>query len=1116
MANFDFLKNTQEFNMFSEACIEAEKSIGTSPVLCALGVRKSAELAIKWLYSVDKNLKTPFKDNVSALLYNPSFSESIDDDIFGKLKFIIKLGNFAAHTNKSVTYKEATIALSNLFDFVSFIEYCYGTNYIEREFDEELLPNETNAVLAKADYDKLKDELDKKAEESEKLLSNLKLLQEELALVKEANTSARDFVSGHKTEAATRKHYIDVDIKAAGWVFKKDCREEVPVVGMPNGSGDGAVDYVLYGDNGKPLAVIEAKNTSVDPKVGRQQAKLYANCLEQMTGQRPLIFYTNGYNTWFWDDTNYPERKVFSVFTKEELQLIINRRETRRQLDQIAINPEITDRHYQKSAIMRVCEEFSKGRRMALLVMATGTGKTRTAVSLVDVLMSNGWVKNVLFLADRRELVKQAKRAFNKHMPNLSTCNLMERGEDKPTDRAIFSTYPTIMNAINEEKNEDGKKLFTPAHFDLIIIDEAHRSIFKKYRAIFEYFDALLVGLTATPKDEVERNTYDFFCLEDHMPTFAYEYNTAVSEKHLVDYHCIEKLFQVPTEGIHYDELNADEQLRLEEVFEEGEDVPDFISGDAINSQYFNIDTNRKVITDLMQKGLKVEGGDKLGKTIIFAKNHPHAQFIEKQFNELYPQYKGEFARVIDNYEKYSDDLLESFKVKDKYPQIAISVDMLDTGIDVPEVVNLVFFKRVLSKTKFWQMFGRGTRLCEDLFGPGEDKEAFYIFDYLGNFEFFRQSPKGKEADEVESLAERCFKLKVRIIKELQEMKYQTTELIPFRNALIEEVVSQIKDLNREQFQVKQKLSFVEKYDNQAAFICLGTIETEELLSNIAHLVPAKTEDENARRFDVLMYKLELAFVVGDAGTQNSVINKIKHIASILEKKATIPQVRAAAGILERVQKTTFWQTATLPDMDFIRIEMRELIQYLKKEMKAKIINVTDSVLFEKEGERFTEETNFETYYQRANRYISENESHIAIHKLKNNILLTDSDWFELERILWSEVGTKEEYDKTVETGVSLGKFVRGITGLSQEVVLDAFSEFLDEAAFNEQQIFFVRNIVDYIADRGTLELEELRDNEYISGGGDLLVLFEDNDDALTGIISTVQSINSKALKLAS
>jgi len=707
VTNFEFLQSKGEFAAFASACMEAEKSIATSPSLCALGCRKSAELAVKWLYSADKSLKLPYNDNISALIYNPTFADGIDDKMMGKLKYIIKLGNFSAHTSKNVAYREAVLALGNLFDFIQFVDYCYGTDYTEKTFDETLVPAESGAQVSKATFDKLKNDLNSKDKEREKLLDEVKKLQSEMAAIKAVNIETRTFTPQTSTEAETRSRIIDIDIKSMGWTMDgihADCLVEVPVVGMPTNSGDGRVDYVLYGDNGKPLAVVEAKRTTRSPKEGKQQAKLYADCLERAFDQRPLIFYTNGYDTWLWDDMNYPERQVFSVFSKEDLQRIINRREARKPFEKLGIKDEITDRTYQKIAIQNVCNSFFANRRKALLVMATGTGKTRTVVSLVDVLANHRWVTNVLFLADRKELVKQAKQAFNRHLPNLSTCNLLKHEKDeKPTDRAIFSTYPTIMNAINEERTEDDKKLFTPGHFDLIIIDEAHRSIFNKYRAIFSYFDALVVGLTATPKADVEKNTYEFFDLETHMPTYAYEYETGVSEKYLCDYHCIEKLFKIPTEGIVRDKLSEDEQQEIDDVFEEGEEIPDFISGEDVNKIFFNINTCRQVLAEVMQKGLKVEGGDKLGKTIVFAKNHDHAVFLEEQFNILYPQYRGAFARVIDyKSEERSESLIDDFKQKDKYPQIAISVDMLDTGIDVPEILNLVYFKRVMSKTKFW------------------------------------------------------------------------------------------------------------------------------------------------------------------------------------------------------------------------------------------------------------------------------------------------------------------------------------------------------------------------------------------------------------------------------
>ena len=925
MTNFDFLKQERQFATFADACIEAEKSISVSPALSALGVRKSAELAVKWLYSVDDTLKMPYKDNFSALVYNSSFTDSIDDKILNRLRFIIKLGNFSAHTNKQVTYKEAVLALANLFEFIQFVDYCYGENFEERTFDESLLAADKNQSVSSKEWETLKNEISQKTKERETMTAEMANLKAELAELRKKNEAAHEFAvsaAAAKTEEETRRTIIDIDIKEMGWTLGVDCIAEAQVIGMPSDSGEGRADYVLYGDNRKPLAVVEAKRTSVSAEVGREQARLYADCLEQMTGQRPLIFYTNGYDTWFWDDTNYAPRKVYSVFAKRDMEHIVNRRGQKKPFRKLNINEEITNRAYQKIAVQRACEEYGKNKRKVLWVMATGSGKTRTVISLVDVLLAHNYITNILFLADRIELVRQAKRAFTKHMPNLSTCNLLERGDDKPTDRAIFSTYPTIMNAIDDMKTADGQKLFTPAHFDLIIIDEAHRSIFKKYRAIFDYFDAMLIGLTATPKTDVDHNTYDFFDLENDMPTFAYEYEQALQDGYLVNYHCIEKLYSVPTEGISYDKLSPEDKERYEDAFAEDDTMPEFIPSSEMDRVYFNADTTQRVLTEVMQKGLKVEGGDKLGKTIIFARNHNHAEFIKKQFDILYPQYKGHFARVIDNYEKYRKKILEDFENKDKFPQIAISVDMLDTGIDVPEVLNLVFYKPVFSKAKFWQMFGRGTRLCEDLFGPGEDKKEFYIFDYMGNFAFFANNPKGKESDGVTSLSELTFALKVNLMKELQAMEYQEPDLIEYRKELVSEAVSAISSLNRLQFQVRQNLESVEKFSEKKAFECLEVVTSEELLS-LAPLIPAVNEDESAKRLDVIMYRMMLFKARHDNKSYDRYTKNIRRIAIRLEQKATIPDVMKAKDTLAAVKTEEFWQTADIIKIDGIRKTLR-------------------------------------------------------------------------------------------------------------------------------------------------------------------------------------------------
>lgn len=1118
MTNFDFLKNETQFSAFSDACIEAEKSISVSPALCALGVRKSAELAVKWLYSVDSSLRMPYKDNFSALVYNQSFLDSIDEHILDRLKYIIKLGNFSAHTSTQVSYREATLALANLFDFVLFIDYCYGSAYEERLFDESLLAADNKQKISAAEFERLQKALDDQTKEREQMAEEMKQLRDSLEEMRKQNQEKRSYTANEKTEAETRRSIIDLDIKSMGWVFGKDCFEEVPVVGMPNPSGTGSVDYVLYGENNKPIAVVEAKRTTVDAEVGKQQAYECARCLNEMTGQMPFIFYTNGYTTWLWDYGNYAARKVYSVFSKKDLQRLLERRTLLKPFHQLNINPAITNRYYQKIAIQRICEDYANKKRKALLVMATGTGKTRTGISLVDVLQDHRWVTNILFLADRVELVRQAKKEFVKHMPNLSTCNLLERGEDKPTDRAIFSTYPTIMNAINDETTEDGQKLFTPGHFDLIIVDEAHRSIFKKYRAIFEYFDALLVGLTATPKDEVGHNTYEFFDLQDNMPTYAYEYEKARDEGFLVDYHCIEKLYQIPTQGLSYENLTPEQKEQYEDAFDEDDEAPDFISGSEIDTIYFNKDTTRRILSELMEKGLKVEGGDKLGKTIIFARRHSHAVFIEEQFNALFPQYGGEFARVIDNKVKYSAKLLEDFKDPTKMPQIAISVDMLDTGIDVPEVVNLVFYKQVFSKTKFWQMFGRGTRLCEDLFGPGQDKKEFYIFDYMGNFEFFAQNPQGKEASDTGSLAEKAFSLEVEIVRGLQGMDYQTDELRMLRRMLVYKLAMEIASLNREEFQVRQQLQYVDKYSKEESFQCLELTESERLISHVGNLIPQSEGDEYARRFDVLMLQIMVAKLGGDNDKYDRFANTVKRSASILQQKATIPEVYAAKDTLQKVSDDSFWTTATLPELEEIRKELRDLMHFLRREIKTKVINVTDAVIFEREGERFTQETNLESYYERAYRYVEENADEPALHKLKNNIPLDQDDWAALERIFWSEVGTEEEYNKATHTdeeaSMPLGKFVRSLTGLDAETARQAFSGFLDTGKYTEEQVFFVQCIVDYIAEYGTLEQQEMADDEF-AGGLSVVEVFGDNIVDFQRIMKIVADINANAMPMA-
>ena len=1108
-ANFLFLQSKHAFASFAGACLEAERSIAVSPATTAILSRRALELAVKWLYASDAELKVPYQDNLSSLIHERSFLDVIEPALFPQIKYVVKLGNVAAHTGSGIKREEAVLALHNLHQFVSWLDYCYADAYQETKFQEALLPTGDEQKVSRDELKMLANALGEKDQKLSDAVAENAALREELSKLRAKNTQEQDFNVDEMSEFATRKRYIDLDLRDAGWSFGQNCIEEHPVSGMPYGSGQGRVDYVLFGDNGRPLAVVEAKRTSKDAKVGQQQAKLYADCLEKEFQQRPVIFYTNGFDTYIWDDGQYPPRPVAGVYGKADLEWLVNRRTNKSPLQTIQIKETITNRYYQKEAIKAVCESFERGDRKALLVMATGSGKTRTVISLVDVLAKHGWVKNVLFLADRTALVSQAYKNFKQLLPNMSIYNLTD-GKDSPESRVVFSTYPTMMNTIDDTKTKEGQKLFTVGHFDLIVTDEAHRSLYKKYQAIFNYFDALLVGLTATPKADLDKNTYGIFDLETNVPTYAYELEQAVTDGYLVPYRTVESQFKFLGNGIHYDELSEEEKEQYEETFADDETVGDEISGDALNQWLFNADTMDKVLQLVMEKGLKVEGNDKLGKTIIFARNHNHAEAVVERFNKLYPHLKGDFCRVIDVKVNYVQDLIDKFSDKHKLPQIAVSVDMLDTGIDIPELVNLVFFKKVRSKAKFWQMIGRGTRLCEDLFGVGADKECFYIFDCCGNFEFFRITPNGVEAGLVEGLTEQLFKLKVDLIKELQHLDYQTEDYIAFRKQLLDEVMAAVSALNREHFAAKQALKQVEKYSQATAWQQLGSVDVQVIKEKLAPLVQSDEDDELAKRFDCVMLTIQLALLLNKKASraQKSVIKT----GEALAKLGTIPQVLAKKAYIEQVLTPDYWDSATVLDHEAVRQALRELIKFIEKQhTKVYYTNFTDEVLSLKENEPEYGASALENYRKKVNQYVRAHQDHIAIHKLKNNQPLTRQEFGVLEQLLWGELGTREDYKKEFgETPLTL--LVRQIIGLDQMAANEAFSAFLTDQNLDSLQIRFVKTIVDYIVKNGHMMDKSVLQEEPFKSLGSIAEVFQ-LEDAMK-VVQVIDGINKNAVEV--
>lgn len=1095
MSNFAFLQ--PEWPLFFEASSKAESLANTDARASCFYARRTLELAVAWMYANDSSLRRPYQDNLSAFIHEPTFKVTVGEALFTKARLIKDLGNLAVHSTRKVNDTDAINALRELFHFCYWLARTYGRKARPSPnltFSTALLPAAAVASPAPQSAEQLQkleaslkvrdDKLAASLRQQAALSDEIKKLQAEVAAAKKANSAEPD--THDYSEAETRKAFIDVLLKEAGWNLNPTVNFEVEVTGMPNNEGKGFVDYVLWGDDGKPLALIEAKRTTKSPSVGQQQAKLYADCLEQKYGQRPLIFYSNGYEHWLWDDKSYPPRPVQGFYKKDELELAIQRRSSRKSPAEVVIDSSIVERYYQTRAVRKVGHHFEIDRqRRALLVMATGSGKTRTVIALVKVLMESNWAKRVLFLADRVALVNQAVNAFKKHLPEAAPVNLVT---EKNTDGRVFvSTYPTMMGLIDDVVT--GQRRFGVGHFDLIVIDEAHRSVYQKYGAIFNYFDSLLVGLTATPKDEIDHNTYGLFGLEDGVPTDAYGLDEAVSDGHLVPPVAISVPLKFQREGIRYDDLSDEEKAQWDELeWDEEGNVPDEVNAEAMNKWLFNEDTVDKVLATLMVHGQKVAGGDRIGKTIIFAKNNDHADYIAKRFDANYPHYKGAFARVVTYKTEYAQSLIDDFSKPEMVPHIAISVDMLDTGIDVPEVVNLVFFKVVRSKTKFWQMIGRGTRLRPDLFGPGLDKKNFFIFDYCQNLEFFSQNPEFSEGKASEPLSTRLFKTRLELISELDasfiygQPKERDPEEFVVRESIAACLQQQVSAMNPDNFVVRPKRLYVERYSKLESWQQLTKDAKLELETQIANLpTEVVDDDEEAKRFDMLMLRTQLSVL--QAGTDfASLKERIQKIAGALEEQTAIPAIKAEMVLIEAVTGEDWWPGVTVPILEQVRKRLRILVKLIPKGQKKVVYTDFEDAIGELthiDLPQVPSGLNMTKFKEKARVFLRKHESHLALQRLHRNQPLTPVDLDELEKMLIQAGGSKELISEAKAQSQGLGLFIRTLVGLDKQAAMEAFSEFLQGGTATANQIEFINLIVEELTQNGVMEPRRLFESPF-------------------------------------
>ena len=1126
--NFAFLTN--EWAPMLETAQKAEQYALNEPTLSAILCRKAMEEMLTWLYDHDTSLALPSKDQfgLSDLLWERSFQNSWGAEFGRELNFIRKTGNDANHKSVKIPAKEALSCVKFLYRFTSNVVRTFSeTSQSYRAFDESLIPTSAPG-LSRKEVEKIRQEAEFKNIELQRRMAKLSTQAEELEQVKAqlAHYQQLSAANGPVTapavlsESETRKLYIDVLLRQAGWDVEAPNVQEFAVQAVDEATGTTRTlktDYVLWGDDGKPLAVIEAKRTTAAVERGRNQAKNYADALEATYGQRPIIFYTNGFETYLWDDAQYPPRKVYGFMSKEELVRLLVRKSQRKPLRQQKVNQSIANRYYQERAIRCVAERFeNQNQRWALLAMATGTGKTRVSAAIVDMLTKANWAKKILFLADRNALVTQSLGNYCSYLPSQTGIDLTKE-EDRGNARVVFSTYQTIINRIDSDYR-NGKRYYGIGHFDLIIIDEAHRSIYDKYGAIFEYFDALYLGLTATPKEETDRDTYALFHHKAGEPTDAYEYDTAVADGYLVPLKKVKLELRFPTQGIRYKDLSEEEKREWERNFYDpatGQIIPEIDPG-AINNWLFNKPTVDLVLNKLMELGQKVEGNEKLGKTIIFARSHRHAEFIYERFYALYPHLDRQFAQVIDNYDKDAEKAIDQFKIKSKYPQIAISVDMLDTGIDVPEIVNLVFFKPVYSSSKFWQMLGRGTRLCPDLFGPGLDKKDFYVFDVCGVFDFFDQNPAGVIPGRSVSLSEATFMARAEMIHLLQtqgnpDPESEDAQLV---KSLVSLLQKQVADLDHQAFEVGLHLRQIDHYSQRENWNPIREKDIQELTEHVAHLVYDEETHEMVKRFDLMMVRLQLT-VLRSERSQQGYVEKLQTVArELLQKSDTVPTIAQKKDTLRRVLDAEFWASTSSQGIEQVRIDLRELNKLLDISTGKGVFytNFEDELTAQPLTEGFTGKYgNHESHYAKLRKIIKDNANHLTIQRLHTNQPITAAELEELDRMLFAQSGlaTHDEF-KSVLGEKPLGVFIRSILGLDSNSAKNAFSSFLGNGPLSSVQITFINHLIEQFTRDGQIDPDMLFEQPFTrfheSGVAGVFPLHAER------ILEIVKDTNGKAL----
>jgi type I restriction enzyme R subunit len=1063
MSNFSFL--VHEFTSLQNESKKAESNIYEDPEVSAIYARKALENSLRFVYTIDEDLDETLlndsKTTLSNLLTNYEFKDIIPRELLDELHYIRKVGNLATHsTQKAITSKQSLYANKCLYKFQRWIVEVYSSyevvgEYVEQKLKPQIKENKEELTEKKIDEEKL-------LEENQALLKKLEALQTALNQkdkVEQKEKKQRVIKLKDIDEKTTRENLIDIELLEAGFdisSFKTGKDIEYKLI-LEDGSF-GYADYVLWDKDDTPLAVIEAKRASADITKGKHQATLYAKALKKKFQKDILVFVTNG-RVIEYSNEYYPFRQIHSFFPKEELIRALAKLKALKQTkpSTLEVNENITNRRYQKRVIHSVLKTYESMQTKALLVMATGSGKTRVGTSISDILIRSSWATRVLFLADRKELVKQARNSFDNFLHETSVNLVLEKDLD---NRLHFGTYETVHNLIRKGK-------YNSAFFDLIIVDEAHRTIYKKYKAIFEYFDSLILGLTATPADEIHRNTYEFFNTTNGEPTDTYTLSQAIDDGYLVNFKPYEIDLGIVKRGIKYEDLSDEEKEEFEDKFDEFEDVEDEqknIESKEINDRIFNKQTNEKVLEYLFNYGLKIEDGNKIGKTIIFAKNQKHAKYIKEVFDLKYPKHK-DYAEIIHSEISHVDSLIDNFKIPNRNPQIAISVDMLDTGIDVPEVLNLVFFKPIKSKIKFWQMIGRGTRLCPNLFGEGQDKEYFNIFDFCENFTFFDIKSEGIKSQANKSLKERLFLKRVKLIMSLEKGN--------FKEELIKIVKTQIDDINPKEYYVKKHKHLIEELQNTSLEYISDEVFTK--LKTISEYIEDYNDFE-VQRFQMLVLNAQESLIKEKDSKKD--IEEIKQRIKVLKTKAeNIKAIKEKEELINTILEGSL-KLDNVENLEKVRVELQHLSNLsLGKKIEPVKTNFSDEIEAIKElnSKDYINKAEVKTEIQKVlDEYIN---SLYLLKELDKTPLVTKTDIDTIKQLVFD---MQKNIEEKLEDKSEFAKLITQIINASsKELANKILDNFISQSSYSKKQIEVMNKIKNIVFDKQYINIETSVNNVY-------------------------------------